>query len=243
MIPIRCLVSALALLATIPSWAQDRGILEPTAGFKPAFTLSESWTDAFVITRDPVDPLSSYPEVVTTLTTNISLTANVTGLDPQAVPADTPVSLSLGGLDLSHTLADDANYSVGKTSASIGLNSKTTLKLSWTASVLTVTLTATSKSNDLLFGLLPSVFAGGEANPKIRTTAQVLLSFGDFMGEGTCYIQGSATTSERYHEDTPYPLMSHKITGAMDVTAPTLVALPPPSPARSWMLMARPPFR
>ncbi|MDZ4288593.1 MAG: hypothetical protein U0984_11575, partial [Prosthecobacter sp.] len=63
-------VCTLVIATTTLCRGQDQGFFAIEGGFKPTFSLSESWTETLVIVHDPFDSTITFPVTLTTLTTS-----------------------------------------------------------------------------------------------------------------------------------------------------------------------------
>ena len=224
-----------ALLGAASVHATDS--LAPAPGYSPTLTFTEKRTEKVVVKSDPDDASIQYAEVAAVDTTNLMVVANITGISPASINADTPFSITLGNLLFQATLGDDPSFAAGKTSAffpthgwdannqPVGTEG---LSLSWTATRLTVKLVNSANSPADAGPFLPAFSSNyaGETNTSVRALSSLTLSFGDCQGDIPVFIKGTAgTTSQPYTasgvSDT-MDITQTDLSGALDLTPPTV---------------------
>ncbi len=243
----------LVLLAgVLPAFAQ----VDPLAtvpGFTPTFTLTESINDSIKTTTIPGfdgEPATVMREVVTADSGSASITANITGIDLNSIGPDTPFDVTIGSLLISGTLGDDMTYTDAnkatkrsifipgrrnsETGAVIG---STGVKLSWTATRLTITISRSNLDDTDPGSAQALAFAGiaepGTASP-IKEMIPVIVMFAGLQSaERHGFIQGSTSVrrqtfgSELAGNYEEHLLNTVNITGAFDTAVPTATITSP----------------
>jgi hypothetical protein len=199
--------------------------------------------------RDPLDATLVFREVVPTESTTVSMVANISGINLAALNAATTFSVTVGNLVVTGTLGDDPKYTVGKTSILIPVKGYgptglalggSSIKLSWTATRLTVTIVR--KSADFLddatrlFEDPGSVFVSGAiglVNPTIREVTEATLQFGSVSTTAPrpVYLSGSSkVTTTTYGTGAAAEVIDTNtvsVTGAGDFARPTCTLTSP----------------
>lgn len=240
-------VIALALTAVIhPANAQD--MLSPSGSFAPTLTFNESHSEKMVVLSDPADPASKWADVGMVDVTNLTLTANIAGMDPASIGADTRFTLDLGDLSVQFTLGEDPSYSAGKSSVFIPTHGwdadgkplgREGLSLSWANGVLTVKLVNSANSQFDMGPFYPAFSQQfiGDTNSSIRKLGTVFVSFGDLSGSTPVYLDGTAATTTQTFTNGDYTqdvdLTQAKLKGVTDATPPKVTVTGPKSPAPS----------
>ncbi len=239
--------SCLWLLAAPPARALTplADPLELTSTFVPAATFSETSTDSLVSAVDPADHTKKIYSVATKHSTTANITANITGTTLASINAATVFTLHFGGATVTFALGDIPTYQPGQTTAFYcwnGWNSAKKalgtggVKLTWTATKLTVALTATDEAarpdqigTDEFIGVddTPGTFA-------IKDVLSVDVAFGPIATSvpRTVYFTGSykVTHATAGPADSPlydYYLYTVSEAGAADYTRPTVALTTP----------------
>lgn len=246
-------LTCLILLAGVLPVFAEVDPLETVPGFTPAFTLTESIKDSIKTTTIPGfegEPAMVMHEIVTSDTSTASITANITGIDLNSIGPDTPFDVSIGSLIFSGTLGDDMTYTDAnkatkrsifipgrhnpETGAVVG---STGLKLSWTATRLTITISRSNLDDADPGSAQASAFAGitepGMASP-IKEIMPVIVMFAGLQSaERHGFIQGSTSVrkqtfgSELAGNYEEHFLNTVSITGAFDTAVPTATITSP----------------
>ena len=223
-----------------------------TSTFTPSVSFSETHAERVVKTlTDPADPTSAVYSVVPTLSTTATITANITGIVLADIDGTTAFSTTFGGTSISFLLGDIRTYVKGNTTAFYcwnGWNGTQPLgtggvKLTWTATKLTVTVTMAATDDPNLRpspigtegfvdtandpGVTPGTFP-------IKDVLTVDLTFGSVSSSGprTVYMTGSnkITHVSAGPVDLPlydYDLYAVTVSGAADYTRPSVVLTSP----------------
>ena len=230
--------------------------LELTTTFVPSVTFSETHTDSLVKSLvDPGDPGNGIPptygyNVVSSLSSTATITANITGTVLTDIDTTTTFSTNFGGATISFTLGNIPTYRVGQTTAFycwngwadgtnklLGTNG---VKLTWTATKLTVTITMGNE--DPTMSSRPSQiasegFAGTATDPgtfPIKDIVTADLTFGAISASlpRNVYFTGKYTVTPKTIGDPNAPdfdgdLYTVSVSGAADYTRPTVVLTSP----------------
>lgn len=198
--------------------------LTPATGFAPALTVSDSYAQTLKTT-------TGGPEVVTTGTTKVSITANITGIVLANIDENTEFSISVGDLSVAGALGDAPGYVKGKTTAFIPFNTNDNgtpkgtngVKLTWTATRLTVAITR-SLADMTDPGSILAASMAGQVDPKVRDTVEASLVFGPASAATRpVFMQGTAAVKTQSEVE----LNSVTLTGAGDFIAPTVTITAP----------------
>ncbi|MEQ1748327.1 MAG: Ig-like domain-containing protein [Prosthecobacter sp.] len=240
------------VVGILPAFAQ----VDPLAtvpGFTPAFTLTESITDSIKTTTIPGfegEPATVMREVVTSDTSTVSITANITGIDLASIGPDTPFEVVVGALTVSGTLGGDPTYTDAnkatkrsifipgrhhpETGAVVGTSG---VKLSWTATRLTVSISRSLLDDADPGSAAAMPFAGipepGTTAP-IKELIPVTVSFADLQSaprhsfiKGTTAVRKQTFGSELAGNYEEHFLNTVSITGAFDTAVPTVTITAP----------------
>ncbi len=230
--------------------------------FIPVVTFSESHTDKVIKSlsspADPGDPANGIDptpavydyNVVPTRSTTASVTANIKGMVLSSIDGTTPFSLDLGGAKIDFTLGDIPTYVKGQTTAFYCWNGWSAankalgtggVRLTWTATKLTVTVTMGNEE------VRPSpigtdAFVGTDTNPglvAIKDSLTATVTFGPISTTVTraVYFTGSYRVTHYRIGSVDDPvfetdLYTVSVTGAADYVRP-LVALTSPKQGAS----------
>ncbi len=218
--------------------------LDLTTTFVPALSFSETHTDKVVATVNPADHTTSY-SVAATHSTSASVTANITGIALASIDGTTAFSLDFGAASIAFTLADIPTYTAGQTTAFYcwdgwGPTNKPLgtggVKLTWTATKLTVTVTATDEaSRPPPIGVEAFVGAGDTPGTfAIKDTLTADVSFGPISTSvpRTVYLTGSYKVTHVTAGPADAPLYDFDLytvseSGAADYTRPAVALTSP----------------
>jgi hypothetical protein len=212
------LVLILALIGLAPRAAQ--------AGNTLSFT--DSYSDALV--NDVADGLAN---VVTSGSGTINITLPLSGVDISTFDGSTMFNLNMGpNVNINQALSDDPAYKPGNKSATFKDTNDLgkvigTLKVSWTATAITVTGTA---ANQDFYGAKETYGTPGVAGTTtISDVIDVSLSLGDFNYDNpNVIVTGNNTDKEVVDKfDMPQSLESGSIKGAADFTRPVVTISAP----------------
>ncbi len=268
--------SHLTFLVSLAGILPAFGIVDPletVTGFAPAFTLNESITDTIKTTVEtfptepglPPEPPLVTREVVTSDTSSISITANITGINLANIGPATPFEIKVGALSATGTLGDDPTYTETnkatkrsifiparfnpETGAVIG---STGIKLSWTATRLTITISRSNLDDTNAGSAAALGFAGSPDAGKtesIKDVIPVSVKFAEFDSaprdaflQGTTAVRRQTYGSEDAGNFEEFLLNTVRVTGAFDLALPTATITAPTnnsSPGASFTLSGR----
>lgn len=245
------LIALLTLSGASPGWAQ----VDPLAtvnGFAPSLTLTESMVDSIKTTSEPNPdgPPLILHEPVTTDRSSLTLVANISGIDLASIDPTTAFSVTVGGLTAAGTLGDDPAYTDlnkatkrsifipakvnPETGKAIGTNG---IKLSWTATRLTLTISRASDDDTDPGAVAASAFVNllePGSRSDIRETMSATVSFADLTSAPRpVFIKGSASMrvqkfgSEDAGTLEEFQLNNVSVTGEFDTSPPSVSILSP----------------
>jgi len=232
--------------------------LETVPGFTPAFTLTESITDSIKTTVEtfptepgfPAEPPLITREVITAESGTISITANITGINLSSIGPATSFEVQVGALTVAGTLGDDPAYTDAnkatkrnifipgrfhpETGAVVG---STGVKLSWTATRLTVTISR-SHLDDADPGSAAAAAHVGISDPgKSTPIIEIIPVSVEFAGlqsqprngfvKGTTSVRRQAYGSEALGTLEEFFLNTVSVSGAFDTVMPTVTITAP----------------
>ncbi len=238
----------------------NAGPLDKTATFTPSVTFTESQTEKFFFDTFQIN---DHPPVVSrgvesTLGVSLSISASMAGFTPAEVDAGTTYSVKVGGVSISGQLSDDPFYYQGKSSIFIPntrwdrITGKPTssagLRMSWTTSKLTITLTnpfvlALDANGDATYDEYGVIvedtmevairdWLKKTRNPA-RSTTLASVAFGPLVTNNRIvYASGkSATADYHFPSESPadYTLNNVSLSGGADYGAPTVSVVTPKS--------------
>ena len=223
--------------------------LELASDFTPSISFSETHTDSVKKTIDPLNSSNVTYDVVAALSTTATVTANMKSLVLSDVDSTTVFALNLGAAQISFKLGDIPTYTKGQTTAFYCWNgwdaNKKALgtggvKLVWTATKLTVTVTMSNEvSRPLPIGTEAFISAGdtpGTFPIKDTLTADVTFAGITTSVPRTVYVTGTykVTHVRSGPVDTPvyeFDLFNITETGAADYARPVVALTSPPQGA------------
>lgn len=234
--------TALILLTTIPvCFADDANILANAGKFKPTVTLSDVYNEHVVTETD--DGLVFRSVEIDPERIAFSVTANLSGVNPGVIDADTTVGISMGYFDHSAVLGDASDYNPNAKRATFRLTKEMerangdtyevnigAVIYAWTEKQLTVTVTCTdiveAGVNDIAASDYVGIADAGTSVLFEGDEAEVSVTFGDATGTRRLFLSGKASTvtkkfgpetSDDYEE---LDINSVNLKGEADVTGP-----------------------
>ena len=245
-----CQFVVLGLALQPLSASADLDPLAKTAFFTPTVTFEESHSDKLVSFVDRSDPEFPFTmrEVISSESVSVTVVANIAGIDLSAIDETTSYSLTLGNLNISGSLSDDELYVKGKTSIfipALGYNDagkpigKHGVKLSWTATRLSITVTGATASAMPGTVELDNWTSNGESVPKIRAISSVSLEFDGLTAAARpVYVTGKAsfTTKTFGNEETgeeSFDLVGVSLAGSCEYASPSTTLISPESGAET----------
>jgi len=196
--------SAFGLLSLMLLLSSVGAALARSSAPTNTLTFSESLSDKVVCVKEEGDWSC---DMFTGDSFTISATISLAGVDITNFNQDTSFDLSVGELDVSHSLNDDPKYTPGKTSATF-VDTYTddsdkehiyqTTHLKWTANQLTVSITAKSSDIDTsgLTPIMADSYDGSNPGP-INDTTNGSIDFGDAsVTFDTVTVTGTVATKD-----------------------------------------------
>lgn len=237
---------AVLLLLSMVHSGMALGAVEPlelTGDFVPAISFSESHTDSVV--RTLVSPGVYDYNVVPSRSTTASVTANIKGTVLAGIDGTTAFSLKFGSADIAFHLGDIPTYTKGQTTAFYCWNGWSStkkalgtggVKLTWTATKLTVTVTmGNEQTRPAAIGA--DLFVGDETTPgtfpiKDVLTAEVSFGSASTTVPRTVYFTGSYKVTHYRVGPADAPVYETDLytvteTGAADYARPTVALTSP----------------
>jgi hypothetical protein len=212
--------------------------LDQAPGFTPAVSFTESHSEKVV-------GAAGSRTVAVTKTTTATVVANVTGITLANINQSTAFSLNFGSASISFTLGDIPTYTPGQTTAFYcwngwGPNNKNLgtggVKLTWTATKLTVNLTMGGEANRpapiIADGFLGAVDPETGAAISLKDSLDVDVSFGPISSvQRKVYFTGkSSVTHSTFGSGgsaEEFDLNAVTLSGAADYASPTVALLTP----------------
>lgn len=239
----------LSLLVSLAGILPVFGLNDPlktVPGFAPSFTLNESITEKIVSDRDEFDNVIY--EKVTSDTSSISITANITGINLASIGPATPFEVKVGAMSVTGTLGDDPAYTEEnqttkrsifiasqidpETGNEIGSNG---VKLSWTASRLTITIKRSNLDDTDRGSAAAALLLSTETKAEsIKDVIPVSVKFAEFASAPrNVFLQGTSSGKEQTFgsEDDgtleTFFLHTVRVTGGFDLALPTATITSP----------------
>lgn len=234
----------LSLLFSLAAILPAFGLVDPlktVPGFAPAFILNETITEKVDRYPDEFDGFAF--DEVTSDSSSVSITANISGVILANINPATPFEITVGELSLTGTLGEDDSYTekTKTTKRSIFIPARfddegntigsSGVKLSWSATRLTISISRSLLDIDDPGSAAATVYAGLPEPGKtqfIKDVIPVSVKFAEFASAPRiAFIQGTSTVKRQTFgsEDDgtfqEFLLDTVKITGGFDLALPT----------------------